>query len=115
MAFFGLFGKKKQEEDIPVDIPGLGKEELGLPGLEETEGPAEQPQIDAPPGMGMPGFTGRQAMQQRPQQQRTDYRTEEREYEVLSAKLDSLRAILDSINQRLESLERIARGDHGRF
>jgi hypothetical protein len=109
MAFFGLFGKKKKEEFLEEPgLPQMGKEELGLPGLEERAPmPEEQAPIGAPPGMGMPGFTGaQQRAQPMPQQPM------EREYEVLSAKLDALKAVLDSINQRLEIIERIARGEY---
>ena len=110
MAFLGLFGKKKTEEGFPEEMPSMGSDELGLPGLRERKGeeypmPEEQPPISGPPGMGMPGFTGAQQRRQ-PQPMPQPM---EREYEVLSAKLDALRAILDSINQRLENLERIAR------
>ena len=110
MAFFGLFGKKKEEME---PMPDFTKDEMGL-GLEERQMPEEQPPIGAPPGFGMSGFSQEQPMQQRmPQQQMAQ--PHEREYEVLSAKLDALKAILDSINQRLENLERIARGDHDKY
>ena len=108
MAFFGLFGKRKEETE---SMPELTRDELGL-GLEERQMPEEQPPIGAPPGFGMPGFT-QEPMQQKPQPQMAQ--PHEREYEVLSAKLDALKAILDSINQRLENLERIARGDHDKY
>ena len=111
MAFFGLFGKKKKEEEIP-EMPPMGEDELGLGLGERPAGeypsPEEQPPLGAPPGFGMPGFKGGA-------QPQTAVQPLEREYEVLSAKLDALKAILDSINQRLENLERIARGDHEHY
>lgn len=101
------FGKKKKMEEMPP----MG-EEMKIPDFEESALPQDQAPIEAPPGFGMPGFAapgqaGMQMQQQAPQFAR--------EYEILSAKMDALKAILDSINQRLENLERIARGDHERY
>jgi len=45
-----------------------------------------------------------------PQQSQQDFMVG-KDIEIISAKLDSLRAYLDSINQRLANIERIAMGD----
>lgn len=92
MAFFGLFKKKEQ----PEELPDISREELGLPPEQSS---AEGPDIHAPPGMGIENY-------QQPQQPQ-----ENKDIQILTAKVDALRAVLDSINQRLENLERIARGE----
>ena len=109
MAFLGLFGKKKKEEEFP----GIDSEGIRMPDFEESAlPPEEQPPIGAPPGFGMPGFSPMQQSGMQMQQQTPQYA---REYEILSAKMDALKAILDSINQRLENIERIARGEQERY
>ena len=65
--------------------PGMGG--LGpMPGYPQQFQPAQQPQIDA--------FQSNQAY------------TAGREMEVVSAKLDAIKATLESISQRLASMER---------
>ena len=109
---FGFGKKKKQGVE---DIPDITRDQLGLDLQERSE---DQPPIGAPPGFGMEGFSQQQGMQQ-PQQvqqpQQMQQPQHERDYEVLNAKIDALKAILDSINQRLENIERIARGDHEKY
>jgi hypothetical protein len=112
MALFGLFGKKRREEMAapPMQPPemGLGGEyELGLPRTEEyAEIPREAPPVGAPPGMGaQPGAS--------PYMPPMRAEVSAKDIELLSAKLDALKAILDSINQRLIALEQMASEGRG--
>ena len=132
MGFLGklAFWKRREEPDF-----GLGKEPLGLGGDLGLSG-ADMGFPDAG-GFGaqtMPNMPAQPTMQQPLQQQTAPYGFQQappsygyqqpaamqqspREYtvakdiEVISYKLDALRAALESINQRLASLERIARGE----
>jgi len=117
MALFGLFGKKKKEEAaMPAPEMGLGREyELGLPGTEtygaEMPGalpgmPSEEaPHIGAPPGLPPAGVP---ASRYAPQAAAYAEPISSKDIELLSAKLDALKAILESINQRLTTLEQMA-------
>jgi hypothetical protein len=65
-------------------------------------------------GFGSYGPPGQQASMQQPfgaplQPQQPDFKSDK--FEVVSAKLDSIRYTLESINQRLANLERIAYGE----
>lgn len=128
-----LFFWRKKEEPSPAEKPpelGLpGEEELGLKppgGLEEEptvagiappgappmphEAPGhmprpahEPPEIPTPsPTTAPPGFAPPQPMAP----------PISKDIELISAKLDALKASLDTLNQRLANIERIARGEH---
>jgi hypothetical protein len=129
----GIFGKlafwRKKEEPLPPlgGAPGLGlpKDDLGLSppeGLEEPTaagiappgappeipGPAPMPGSEPEPTSPMstpPGFRAQPPPPMGPPHM-------EKDFELISAKLDALKASLDSVNQRLANLERIARGEH---
>ena len=66
------------------------------PSIPSIQQPHQQPSFSAP--------------NMQPQAQNQDYTTN-KNLEVISSKLDALRASLDSINQRLVNLEGIARGE----
>lgn len=118
MALFGLFGKKKKKEELAPPEMGLGREyELGLKLPEEEmvgagiapkamAVPAGEPAAPAAAPMGAPpGFAPQPMPMAAPPPISKDI-------ELLSAKLDALKALLENINQRLQNLERIARGEH---
>jgi len=63
-----------------------------------------------PPGQPAPMQQPFGAPIQPPQPTASDFKSEK--FEVVSAKLDSIRYTLDSINQRLANLERVAYGEH---
>ena len=97
-----FFWKHKEK---PLETPhelGLGKEhDLGL-GLKEEPLPPMPGQPSTPgvpPPSPPPSATSAFAQ---PQQ------SIDKDIQLLSAKLDSLKAILDNINQRLANIERIA-------
>ncbi len=117
------FWKKKDEfGDIGLGDkgPGLGPDpaasDLGLgpsPGGPESpdlnlgmpqQPPMQQPSLQPPQPSLQPQF------QQQPAPPQQGF-TAEKDLEVISSKLDALRAALDSINQRLTNLEAIAKGE----
>lgn len=121
------FWKKKDEfGDIGLgeQSPGLGSysaaSDLGLgpsPGGMEggsadfNLGLPSQPQQPSPqqPSFQQPQPSFKPQFQQQPVYQQQG--TAEKDFEIISSKLDALRAALDSINQRLANLEAIARGE----
>ncbi len=119
MSLFGLFGKKKKDEFAPPQM-GLGREsDIGLNfpeeehigvGLAPQATPAGEP---IEPGMRPSGPAGMSPMmQQQFPQQMAPTVSISKDFEILSAKLDALKALLENINQRLQNLERIAQGEH---
>ena len=109
MALFGLFGKKKNEFEIPGSGGGMppGFGDVGVP----HEGPPIGnfgPPEEAPNAFGreapsaMPSFSMPPSPASAPQQQGFD------QQQLVLAKLDAIRAVLDSVVQRLERIERLA-------
>ncbi len=116
--------------------PGLGQDPGLGPGMPTAQDPAMprgmQPGMDPNMNLGMPEDTGFGNLGQQPPTQppgkpvpmqqpfgapiqppqptERDFKNEK--FEVVSAKLDSIRYTLDSINQRLANLERVAYGEH---
>lgn len=86
MGLFGLFGRKKKQEQAEV---------------EEEAGPSDYP-------IGPEAYMPRQ--QQQPMQPYpSNYpESDDKEFQVLSSKLDALNAKLEVISQRLANLERLA-------
>ena len=84
-------------------VPGAN-----LPGLGSDPGQGLGPQPAAPQGPSIPTFQPSPPQQPgyNPQQD-----LEAKSLEVISSKLDALRASVDSLNQRLANLEAIARGE----
>jgi hypothetical protein len=123
------FWKKKDDfSDIGKDL-GLDKDmgfdggagpspDLGM-GLEpmnqQTQHPFQQyPSMQqSQSGFQQPSFTPPQPMQQALSS--GDSYINSKNLEVISSKLDALRATLDSINQRLSNIESIARGEQEDF
>jgi len=118
MAFFSklAFWKKRDDiEDLGKDL-GLDKElgldmgtgpspELGM-GLEQQQQPWQKyPSFQQP----------QQSFQPAPSLQQPSYQNDNyiasKNLEVISSKLDALRASLESVNQRLANIEAIARGE----
>lgn len=101
-------------------MPGVGHEMPGLPPHEEPEG-----SVDVPSSFGQQGAMGTgpatQATQSRqyqdvPQAAVSPMRDQgmhelAKDIEIIHAKLDAIRSSLDSINQRLATLERMASGE----
>lgn len=99
----------------PETTPNFSQEpKKPLPG--EMTGTSEMPPgmgSEEPKGYGMPKY---EELQQQQQPQRRDmpnmYPQSNKDMEIISAKLDSIRASLESMNTRLANLERIARGEY---
>ena len=122
MGFFDklAFWKKKDDgfESVGLGGKGIGSDlaasDFGLSQTGGLEGGYEaptQPAQPAPltqPSYPQPSF---QPQFQQPYAQQTRGFTTEKDLEIISSKLDALRAALDSINQRLANLEAIARGE----
>ena len=115
------FWKKKDEfGDIGLGDrgPGLGPDpaapDLGMgPSPGGTESPDLNLGLPQQPPMQQPSFQQPQPSLQPQFQQPSQQQgfTAEKDFEIISSKLDALRAALDSINQRLANLEAIARGE----
>ncbi len=120
MAFFSklAFWKKKDDlDELSKDI-GLGKD-LGLdlgpsPDLGMGIEPVQQP-YQKYPSFQQSGFQQQPSYQPQPSFQQPSYQNDSyiasKNLEVISSKLDALRATMESINQRLANIEAIARGE----
>ncbi len=103
MAIFDrlMFWKKKDELGIP-----RGGRDLGLPvddlGMQQQYG--QYPQQGFAPQQGF-----QQPMMESFQNQQ-NFR-QDRDTELISAKLDAIKAMLENLNQRVANLERIAKGE----
>ena len=122
MGFFSklAFWKKKDDLDNLGKDLGLDKE-LGLdlgagpsPDLGMGIEPAQQQPYQKYPSFQQSGFQPQPSFQyqafQQPSYQSDSY-IASKNLEVISSKLDALRASLESINQRLANIEAIARGE----
>ncbi len=106
-----MFWKHKAPAPLP-DLGGGFDEGLPpLPGEGAEQGPAFGPAGPIYPGP-PPPITPMQhaAFQPVPFQETTN-----KDFEIISAKLDSIRANLDAINQRLANLERVAYGEKDKY
>lgn len=99
--FSRLFHKKEEELDLEKPLPG---EE---PHLEEHLGLEEKPVIpetapaELPPHLEEPGVPAPAAVPTPPA-------SPQRDLELINSKLDTLKAILNSLDQRIASLEKAA-------
>ncbi|MBD3249791.1 hypothetical protein GF336_07125 [Candidatus Woesearchaeota archaeon] len=112
---------KHDDEELPSAAPPLGleKDNLGLGIDQQSAGAGAAPSIPQTqeferPGVSTPSqFQQQQYPQQQPrqqfQQQYPQQQVSSKDMELISAKLDALKSALDSMNQRLANLERIAR------
>jgi len=128
------FWKKKEEFDLGELRPVPGEEKLGIPGIEKPAIPGEAPfEKELPPEPGafpeepsaFPKPTPPPEIPEEPTAPALGgppggpptapprgYMpppTTSRDVELLSAKLDTIKATLESINQRLANIERLAR------
>ena len=120
-----LPGEKGFDTGMPgTENLGLGQQKLGLPGMEEPsfqpKTPQQMPQPQsigqfgqqAPAQMAPPGFATQQpATPIAPAAPSHNDQMMAKDLEVLSYKLDTLKAALDTINQRLANIERLAMGE----
>lgn len=101
----------------PRDETGLGSTGRSYQNLQQPSFDAGQNDFDSSPGTNAypaaPSFSQSRPQQQAPSSYNARTPTPHeymlsKDIEVISSKLDALRAALDSINQRLANLERIA-------
>jgi hypothetical protein len=120
MSILGkLLGRKK--DDLGLSDAGLGapgfNEPLGSPdaGYDPSlgYGPASQPMPGSfsPEALGFERVPPNAPSAYSPQQQSLGEINIGKDLEIISAKLDAIKAELDSVNQRLKRLERIAEGE----
>jgi len=117
--FRKLFHKKEKEiapgelgrdEGLPpVDtsgVPEFGSETPGMPPM------SDMPQQEAPGGLGYPTLEQARAPPALGAHAAPSYESagDDRNFQVINAKLDAIRANLENINQRIANLERIAAG-----
>ncbi|MBW2991268.1 hypothetical protein KY348_06215 [Candidatus Woesearchaeota archaeon] len=121
MSFLGKFlGKKKDDlglGDIDKDLGAspdmhepLGSPDAGLGAPPTTHGAPGSPTDFSPEAMGFERVTDKE-----PSFSVHDHKLGEinigKDLEIISAKLDAIKAELDSMNQRMKRLERIAEGE----
>jgi len=112
-----------------TDNIGMGSHDLGLPGETPGQNPMAPPGMppmgqpgqpmgqpmgqQLPPQMAPPGFTPNQQQPApiAPAQPTHGEQMVAKDIEVLSYKLDTLKAALDMINQRLANIEKLASGE----
>ena len=114
LAFGDQFGAGGQP-GVPGGTPpglgpatGLGPEPMGQ-GLGQQPAPAMPPPAPSMPSFSPPPPPPPPAAQ--PSYANPQQDLESKNLEVISSKLDAIRASLESLNQRLANLEAIARGD----
>ena len=130
MRFFGklAFWKKKDDfgdlgkdlnldKDLGLDMSAGPSPDLGM-GLDQGQQPQQsfqkypsfQQQNFQSPSFQPPAFP-QPSFQQQPSYSQSDSYIASKNLEVISSKLDALRASIESINQRLANIEAIARGE----
>ena len=82
---------------------------MGQPGMGQSQGFGQQPSPNmgfSQPAYPQPSYPSYQPSRYEPQQDMAS-----KNLEIISSKLDALRASIESLNQRLANLEAIARGE----
>lgn len=111
MAFFGLIKKKEEapigempsEAGLPKPVEAGEETGLGMPRFgEEIPAPAAEPRP-----------LGVREMPEMPVTPAVPAPVSVKDIELISAKLDAVRAQLESLNQRMANLERIAAESQG--
>ena len=102
------------DKDLGLDISTGPSPDLGM-GIDAN--PVQQPYQKYPSfqqtqqGFQTPSFQSQPVFQQQPSYNNNDNFIASKNLEVISSKLDALRATMESINQRLANIEAIARGE----
>ncbi len=104
MSIFSIFKKfGKKPEELKFELPPLEKTDLGLK-TEEQKLP-EMPKFEPSPAAPAPSFetmTYREIPMPQPQAPKDV----SKDLELISAKLDTLRAMIESLNHRIESMDK---------
>lgn len=108
----GIFGKlmfwRKGKDEVALEQPQGFPDETGLPAPSYPQAPGPQMQPMPPPYYEQ---QYRQPAFQPSALQSQQAYTASKEMELISAKLDSLRAAVENLSQRIASLERMARDE----
>lgn len=98
MSVFEKLGfKKKKEADEERSFPLMDDSRADLPPMRSPSMPRFDTPDSLPPG--------------RPSFEQPQPREDSRGIDLINAKLDAIKAILDNINARIERLEKIAAGE----
>jgi len=110
-----------KEDDLGLDDPLSKDSGLNLPELEPHTTPPNMggappldynnPDINAQTGTPRPRDYHEQALPQTPQPPSQPTPTIEKDLQIIMAKLDAIKAELDSLQQRVQKIERIAEAD----
>lgn len=127
MSIFGkLLGKKKDDLGLDAGGGGIGginppdlglgaglNEPLGSPDMAYTNPVGMPPQGGgfSPEAMGFERVPPGASSYNQPSQQSISEINMGKDLEIINAKLDAIKAELDSVNQRLKRIERIAEGE----
>jgi len=85
-------------EDFNLETPGLPRTpNIGQQMTQPMQAPTQPPQMES--------------LQERSYAPPPQYASQNRDLELVAAKLDALKATLENINQRLANLERVAYGE----
>jgi hypothetical protein len=101
-SMFKIFGKKQEAK---FEMPSFEKTELGLPKSEEMkmpEIPKFEPEIAPAPAPSFEAPSYREIPAPQPQAPKDV----SKDLELISAKLDTLRAMIEGLSHRLETMER---------
>jgi hypothetical protein len=93
---------RKKKDNLALEVPDLGMG-TGMPEQQPTDfyGAPQQPQ-----GYGQQQYGAPESFQSQQTYQQQGMSSTSRDLELISAKLDVLKATIDSMNQRLASMER---------
>ncbi|RME77786.1 hypothetical protein D6774_03285 [Candidatus Woesearchaeota archaeon] len=104
-----------QDQTSDIDTPYSFDQPLPT---NQTPSP-NQPGLDLPqqnPGQQSPPQAFTQLSQSQPQpSNQPQLSFDNKDFEIINAKLDSIRAMLDNLNQRISNLEQLAQGNNSRY
>jgi len=101
-SIFKIFGKKPEAK---LEMPSFEKTELGLPKSEEIKMP-EIPKFEPAPASAPASSFEVPTYREIPAPQPQVPKDVSKDLELISAKLDTLRAMIEGLSQRLEAMER---------
>lgn len=101
MSIFEKLGFKKKKEfgEEDIDLASMGESRAELPPLRSPSMPGFDSPEPSPAEIPRAPFEGQRAQ------------NDSRGVELINAKLDAIKAILDNISSRIERLEKIAAGE----
>lgn len=103
MGILSFLRRKKKEEALALPAPSFEKLELGLPGIEKREvsETTALPALSSLPTLPTPPSVPEQSFREfaAPQRDIT------KDIELISAKLDAIKSMIENLSHRLERLE----------